>query len=641
MAVTDGAVKDKARSLGSSGRPSSELDSWLSSNGATISQGNMAGREYSSALAARNNSSSSSSSSTSMGSIIDPNDIIKSGSGTSRVSQMSEDLKTGFDNLEKDLLNTQKVNDAILKQLKLESDLHTQINEGMGLSGKLSEAFRDSIIDTLPQAAMLGYDIQNISDAFTSISEKTGKFNLIASNTLQQGFDTARAFGMTLPQLTEAFGEFEKVGFGAADSILKINQAGMQSVSLGLNSKKTTQDLKTNIEKLNEFGFKNGVEGLNRMVQKAAEFRMSMAETFKVAEKVMNPESAIELTANMQMLGGAIGDLNDPLKLMYMATNNVEGLQDALQGAASTLATYNTEQQRFEITGANLRRAQEMAKVLGVDYKEFTKGAIAAQERILANDTLLSKGFDIDDKDREFLTNLSSMKDGEMQIVIPKSLQDTLGKELGANELKLSELSTEQKNLLINYRKELETKTPAEMAQDMFSETAKIRNATEATARALTTYGKNQIFGKEGRMKDGMSPAIPLVEGIGKLRQGQYKFSKDENFLKSKLDGTLEILKMGTGALNGVLRNLTETISNATKELEKMTKTPSTDEQIKIEKENKRRAEASKAGNASVNHYHTFKISKTNNLENFSIDQTSKGYTGNQTIPQYNSDYNV
>jgi hypothetical protein len=361
---------------------------------------------------------------------------------------------------------------------------------------------------------------------------------------------------------------------------------------------------------------------------------MNMAETFKVAEKVMNPESAIELTANMQMLGGAIGDLNDPLKLMYMATNNVEGLQDALQGAASTLATYNSEQQRFEITGANLRRAQEMAKTLGVDYKEFTKGAIAAQERILANDTLLSKGFNIDDKEREFLTNLSSMKDGEMQIVIPKSLQESLGKDLGANELKLSEISSDQVKLLKEYQDQLETKTPAEMAQDMFSETAKIRNATEATARAITTYGKRQIFGREGRMQtEGNLPVVlPAIKALGELRQGQYEFSKDNNYIKGIIDQPLSVLRSGTTILNLALNNMVTTITDATQALKNSTKGTPTDEQKRIDEENKRRLEAAKAGNASVNHYHTFKISKTNNLENFSIDQTSKGYTVDQTL---------
>ena len=56
-------------------------------------------------------------------------------------------------------------------------------------------------------------------------------------------------------------------------------------------------------------------------------------------------------------------------------------------------------------------------------------GAIAANERILAGEQLAAKGFDIDDKDKEFLTNMSQMKGGEMQITIPQSLMDTFGKE--------------------------------------------------------------------------------------------------------------------------------------------------------------------------------------------------------------------
>ena len=93
--------------------------------------------------------------------------------------------------------------------------------------------------------------------------------------------------------------------------------------------------------------------------------------------------------------------------------------------------------------------------------------------------------------------------------------------------------------------------------------------------------------------------------------------------------------------LNLVLDGIMITIREATQALKNATKAQPTEEQKRIEEENNRRKEGQKAGNASVNHYHTFKISKSNNLENVSIDQTSKGYTGNQTIPQYNPDYNV
>lgn len=627
MAVSDGAVKDKARSLGSSRRPHSELDDWLNSNGATSLQGAMAGREYMTAYNAASGGGGGTTTSQ-KGSILRPFDVIKAGEGTSRISEMSDQYKTGIET-EFDLIDKTKIQDAILGQLKIESDLHTEINEGMGLTGELSKRFRESLIETTPEAAKLGYDIGNITNMMTTLSEKTGKFNLIATNTLEQSFSTARAFGMTLPQLSEAFGEFEKVGLGASDTLDRINKAGLQSMSLGLNSKKTTQDLKTNIEKLNEFGFKNGVEGLNRMVQKSAEFRMNMSETFKVAEKVMNPESAIELTANMQMLGGAIGDLNDPLKLMYMATNNVEGLQDALHGAASTLATYNVEQQRFEITGANLRRGQEMARQLGIDYKEFAKGAIAAQERILATDALLAKGFNIDDKDREFLTNLSTMKDGEMQIVIPKSLQE----ELGKNEIKLSELTSDQVDFLKKQKDQFDEKSTEDIAKEMLSETKLMRNSLEAVAKSFAIVGKRELYGREGEMlsetnKNLIPGLTPVLKSIQDVRNDALGLTKDNGRIQGLIKGTLDDLKTVSTVINGEIGLVKDVVGEVKDMLKKSNSTPKSTEQQKLDEENERRKERQKVKN-NDNAYifnANLKVTHLGLGNNMTIDQTEKGY---------------
>jgi hypothetical protein len=575
---------------------------------------------------------SSNNTNTTQGSITNPFDVIKSGSGSSKISEMSDQYKTGINN---EFEIKTKMEAAILKQLEIESNLHTEINESLSITGRLSESFRDTLIETLPAAAKLGYDIGNITDMVTTLSEKTSKFSLISSNTLTQSFDTARAFGMTLPQLSEAFAEFEKVGYGAADTLDKINDAGLESASLGLNARKTTQDLKTNIEKLNEYGFKNGVEGLNRMVQKAAEFRMNMAETFKVAEKVMNPESAIELTANMQMLGGAVGDLNDPLKLMYMATNNVEGLQDAIHGAASSLAVYNEEQGRFEIKGANLRRAKEMASQLGISYSEFAKGAIAAQERILATDTLLAKGFDLKDKDREFITNLSQMKDGEMQIVVPKSLSDDIKNQLGVgkdNEIKLSELTSEQIELLKSQRDALEGKTAEQMAQEMLTETKKMSNNLEAFVRSLAIQGKRQLLGKEGELLDGTDRIVPafgeVLKTIKDLREDGLKMSQDPGRIGVAVKPIVDTVKEMGGYATGVIQSTKELIDVIRNEFIKGNETPKTKEQLKIEEENERRRERQKPRNddgAFIGNLN-IKLTKSGFGNDITIDQTEKGY---------------
>ena len=442
-----------------------------------------------------------------------PTSIAKAMSfGVSSNSEMGTQHKVDMEGLLNPLTAYNTLQNEILKQLERESQLHTDINEKMGISGKLSEEFRDVILETVPMAATLGFDIKNITDMVTTLGEKSGRFNLMSQETMEHSLVTTRAFGTSMRDMGETMSEFEKVGFGAADTLDQIDAAGRSSLSLGLNAKKTTEILKTDISKLNEYGFGNGVQGLNRMVQKSLEFRMNMGEVFKIADKVMSPDSAIELTANLQVLGGAIGDFNDPLKLMYMATNNVEGLQDALIDAAGGLATYNAEQGKFEIKGANLRRAKEMATQLGIEYKEFAKGAIASQERIAANNTLLAKGFDMNDKDREFLTNMSQMKDGHMSITVPKSLQDQLGKQ---TEIRLDQLSQSQIEVLKANRKAFEEMNPEDIAKAQFSSVKNIELMMQGTGLKGIKTVKDKAFGRN-ETTEGENSGIIKLEALAK-----------------------------------------------------------------------------------------------------------------------------
>ena len=330
------------------------------------------------------------------------------------------------------------------------------------------------MIAAYPSVLRLGYGMEQLSGMMTEMMGKTGRFNLISEQTIGQAAKTARAFVGDLKDMGAVFSEFEKVGLGASDATKAIDKAGVSSLSLGLNSKKTTAELRENLGKLNEFGFANGVQGLNRMVQKANEFRMSMNSVYQVAEKVFSPEGALELSANLSVLGGAMGDFADPIKLMYMATNNVEGLQDALIGAAGSLTTYNQEQGRFEITGVNLRKAKAMAQELGISYDELAKGAIAASERSAA--------------EKEFLTNLSQMKDGKMVIEVPSSLQKQLGLNSEDTTVALEGLSNAQKDILLANQKAFEKMSAEDIAKGQLSATENIQR--DVAFLAATTRGQ-------------------------------------------------------------------------------------------------------------------------------------------------------
>jgi hypothetical protein len=370
------------------------------------------------------------------------------------------------------------VGDQILNQLARESQLRTDINESIGIAGDLSKTLRDDIVDSTAAGIRFGYGMNNVRDMIRKIMEESGRFNLVSQKTIESTFATSRAFIGDLRDMGEAISQFEKIGVGASSATVAIEKAGKGSLELGLSGKKTTQDLRTNIEKLNEFGFKNGIQGLAEMSRKATEFRISMGEAFKIAENVMDPDKAIELSANLQVLGGAIGDFNDPLKLMYMATNNVEGLQDALIEAAGSLATYNSEQGRFEISGVNLRRAREMAKTLGIDYKELTRTAIASQERLAASTALMGKGLNLKPEDQEFLTNLSRMDGGKMIIDVPESLQKKLG--ITEQSKAIEDLSQVQIDALLQNREQFQKMSVEDIARDQLDNVENIRRDVAA-----------------------------------------------------------------------------------------------------------------------------------------------------------------
>ena len=362
---------------------------------------------------------------------------------------------------------TSGIGDGIVLHLKQQAQLQAKINTETGLTGELSEHFRSSITEAYPHAVRLGYSFEDLSSAISSMTADMGRFRLLNEQTMVDVAETSRVYFDSMEEGGKAANAFQDVSIGARDSMLAIQKAGKSSLELGLNAKTTSKELVREIGKLNEFGFKNGVDGLNQMVQKSVALRMNMQSVFTIAEKVMDPEGALSMAAGLQAIGGAFGTFSDPIKMMYDATNNVEDLQDSLIGAAESLATYNSEQGRFEVTGANLRRARALAKELGIDYNELTKIAVNAAQRTSAAADMMANGLTFkNDEDKEFLTNLAQMKDGKMQIEIPKNLQKEFG---GAASIAIEDMTSKQAETFLKFREEFQGMSTEDIAKKQVS----------------------------------------------------------------------------------------------------------------------------------------------------------------------------
>lgn len=354
--------------------------------------------------------------------------------------------------------------DEVILYLRQQAQTYEAINEQMGMSGDLAKAFRSELMLASPDVIKWGVTFNEMSTSVAQLVRSSGKFKLLSADTIEE-MALASKFTENMTQFVAMGPNFEKIGLGVRDMSLLIEKMGLKSMTLGLNARETTKLVNDNLKQLNAYGFREGVDGLNRMAQKSIEFRMNMESVFKLADAVWEPEKALELVANLQVIGGAFGDLNDPIKMMYMATNNVEGLQDALIGAAKSLATYNAEQGRFEITGVNLRRAKAMADEMGISMEQLTNGAIAAMERQQAASDLLVSGLVVKDEDKEFLTNLARMEGGKMVIEVPETLRDQLGLQGEETQIAIEDMNQKQIDFLLSQKKAFEEMTMEDVAR--------------------------------------------------------------------------------------------------------------------------------------------------------------------------------
>jgi hypothetical protein len=210
-----------------------------------------------------------------------------------------------------------------------------------GLVGDIALTLEKTINDgVVPGAQLLGINFETVKNATETLVKNSERFSLYQSQTLLDALKMGAAYGETASALLESVESFRNVGISLADATVDIEDIGTKSISQGLSARATTKTVIENLDKLNSFGFKNGVEGLGNMVRQAQALKFNMSEVFTVAEKLYDPESAINLAANLQVVGGAFGDLADPIKLMYDATNNVESLQTSTDIKKSDIITF-------------------------------------------------------------------------------------------------------------------------------------------------------------------------------------------------------------------------------------------------------------------------------------------------------------
>ena len=319
-----------------------------------------------------------------------------------------------------------------------------EINKTFGQGQERLSEMMVAVADATPKINRLGGEMKDVQEAIIGVAEASRRNVIANTEDVEKLYAATRVLDTTAESLSNAFLD---VGVGIGQVGEQLEDSVNYVRSIGGNTKAVMKDVQLNMEQMNRYQFVGGVQGLTKMAAQASMLRFDMNQTFQLADKVLDPENAIEVAAAFQRLGVSAGDLADPFQLMNQSINDPSGLQNSLAEVSKQFTYFDEETKTFKINPQGVLTLREMEKQTGVSAKEMAKMGLAAAELDQRLSAVNMAGLNVDEEDKQYLANIAQMgKGGEYEVKLRNDEGDEYTKKLtDVTQTELNKLLEEQK----------------------------------------------------------------------------------------------------------------------------------------------------------------------------------------------------
>jgi hypothetical protein len=367
-----------------------------------------------------------------------------------KVDNLQTAITSAFNLTPTGLLTTLK---SAVDQLSKFQDKNISVARSLGQGAGFAKSIEGELGRAAVNIVAMGGKLEDVIDIYKGINNELGRTTFLSEKFLVNA-KAIKTFGVDEKTINSFGSFFDKVGGGMDASMSKQIELVNTAQKYGLNTGQFLTTVAGKLDILTKYGFPKGVNDLASMVAKSQVLGDTLSVAQNFADQIMDsPEKAFEYAAQLQTLGGSFSQLGDGAQLLYMAQNDLKGLNDQLINATRGIATFNEESGQFEIS-ANERLRLRGLKNLGIDADKIEEAAL----KLAKNEKILSgfKGVAFDgmsEEDKQTLVNISEVgKGGEIKIG-GKGLEElnrspeTLTKLLEQVQNKGNQLSTDKSNV--------------------------------------------------------------------------------------------------------------------------------------------------------------------------------------------------
>lgn len=260
-------------------------------------------------------------------------------------------------------------------------------NQSLGIAGELGMNLQSSFRNAYPLVVNMGIKAEEMAKSVQSFFDKTGRAQLLSANEMAELAKMAKVFGDESIEIASAY---KTLGMGVQQTTGRMRNLIKESDKFGVLPTKAAGILKQNIDAVNKYSFKNGVKALEQMSIYAARTNTDMQESLRFADKILEGgiEGAMELSTELQLLGGSFGNMGDFSELIYLARNEPEKFQEMFSKAAADMAQFNKETGEVEYSAYAMDVFRKVASATGKSVDNLVKGGKSIKKELFFKDEL-------------------------------------------------------------------------------------------------------------------------------------------------------------------------------------------------------------------------------------------------------------
>lgn len=413
-------------------------------------------------------------------------DVLSQRSASNNTSEKSNDIKN-LSNTVYNGINT--ITNAISKIVGVWSDLQDanyKLGRSIGFNAMGLESFyAASRRHTREIAASIGIETEHLMQLRQGFIDVTNKAQIL--NAQQEKFMGAMSKFSDIETINKMVGEMDNMGASVDQAMATLAKSQNLANKWGLNAKKNASLIAENIHLATSYSFNRGVDGLSRMVSQAQKLKINVESIANISEKFTTLESAIETSANLQVLGGSYAmQFGNPLQVAYEAMADLESFQDRIVRTFSDKGIFNRETGIVEFSPIDRMMMREAGKQLGLSTKEVMN--LASQQAKISeieNELVNAEGISKDDK--ELITSLARYDESTKKWVV-----DTLDAEGRVDKtISVENITKGNVDLIKKYRGSQEGlyNDVASIRQTVIEMAGKTRSAKEWFGGAKSVFG--------------------------------------------------------------------------------------------------------------------------------------------------------